>query len=789
MSKGGGPASPVHASDAATSLAGSGVNRQIVNRLALIAILLIAAWLRFYALDASSLWNDEGTTWALLSRSFGQIARDAAADIHPPGYYWLLKAWAAAFGLDAWAIRSFSAVLGVLLVLVTYRIGLYLPQRSSLHVTALLAALLAALDPFQVYYGQEARMYMLLALQGAGLFWALFAFIERENAGRSIRWPALFYILTGAAGLWTHYSFPILLAAAGLAYGWHLLAARVRGAAGPALSRRLLRFVAGNAVIVLLFLPWLPIAITRVLNWPQGGDSATLAEGLRLTLQMFVSGPIRSAPDLAWPWLALAALLPLAGLWALRSHFAAPALGLWLLAPIALMFGLGLFSEAFLKFLLAAAPAWRLLSAAAPLCCGPRARLRHIFSGALALLATLSAALILPGYYADPAARDNYAGVARYLSVLDDADADLVILNAPGQQDVWSYYDPGLPVLRIPEQRPPDPAQTIAQLAAATQGRRQVYALFWATDESDPQRIVENWLDQQAFKGAESWQGNLRFVIYTLPAHLTCEELEPAPAFGPAIVLDQQCQPETPQQVSPGEAATVALHWHAVAQPPSSYKVSVQLLNERSQVVAQHDGLPAGGSRPSDAWQAGETVIDNHGLPIPAGTPPGEYRLIVALYDPASGIRLPVQETDHYALGTVNVVRPQQAIPVEVVPIPRRVHRQLGPVSLVGYAAHAKDFSHAPDTPLKPGDIAHFTLFWQAPYPLPPGWPDDLTFSLSLGGQTLNVPLAGGAYPTGLWQAGELVRAEFDIAFDGVDAAPILHVGADSYKLSALPTE
>ena len=778
-----------HAAALVTASPAAGVSsRPRAERLALAAILLLAAFLRFYALDASSLWNDEGTTWALISRSYAQIARDAAADIHPPGYYWLLKMWTDIAGRDAWAMRSLSALLGVLLVLVVYRIGLHLPRRGRLHAAALLAALLAALDPFQVYYGQEARMYMLLALEGAALFWALFALDARQRSGRSDLPPLLGYVLAGAAGLWTHYSFPILLAAAGAAYVWNLLADRSVTPSAPPPARRFVRFAAANLVIVLLFLPWLPTAIMRVLSWPKGGEETALLAGLRLTLHMFIAGPIRSAPDMAWPWLALGAALSLAGLWALRTYRAAPVLGLWLAAPVALMFGLGLFSEAFLKFLLAAAPAWRLLIAAAPLCAS-RTVVQRVLAAAVALLAALSAALILPGYYVDPAARDNYAGVARYLSVLGDPAADLVILNAPGQQDVWAYYDPGLPVLPIPEQRPPDPDRTIARLAEATQDRRQVYGLFWATDESDPERIVESWLDRNAFKGAESWQGNLRFVVYTLPAQLACRKLEPPPAFGPDIALDQVCQPETPQQASPGEAATVALHWRAATQPSASFKVSVQLLNENNQVVAQHDGLPAGGSRPTDGWQAGETVVDNHGLPIPAGAPPGDYRLIVALYDAETGVRLPVQEADHLALGAVNVVRPQRAVPVEVVPMQRRAGKRLGPVTLAGYAAHAKDHSHAPETPLKPGDLAHVTLYWQAPDPLPPNWPEDLAFSLHLGGFAVEAPLAGRGYPTGLWQAGELVRAEFDIPFDGSDTVPIVRVTGDAYRLAPLPTE
>ena len=65
--------------------------RRRLADLALAGVLLLALALRFYRLDGSSLWSDEGNTWALVQRSWGQIARDAAVDIHPPGYYWLLK--------------------------------------------------------------------------------------------------------------------------------------------------------------------------------------------------------------------------------------------------------------------------------------------------------------------------------------------------------------------------------------------------------------------------------------------------------------------------------------------------------------------------------------------------------------------------------------------------------------------------------------------------------------------------------------------------------------------------
>ncbi|MCC6453453.1 MAG: glycosyltransferase family 39 protein [Caldilineaceae bacterium] len=751
------------------------------SRYWLILLLLIAAALRFYALDGSSLWSDEGNTWALVQRSFAQIARDAAADIHPPGYYWLLKLWAALFGSSAAALRAFSALAGLLLVMVIYAIGRRIDALTRNRAAiALTAAWLAAINPFQLYYSQEARMYLLLALAGAGLFWALLLWIEREAAGQPVTAPAAWFVVCGALGLWTHYSFPILLSAAGLAYLWHWRAL-LRRQQQP--TRAITRYILANLAVILAFAPWLPTAINRVLHWPQGGDATSLADGLLLSLRTLTFGPLRDLPSPLWPWLLVAAALPLLGIIALARYPQGIALAPWLLAPISLMFGLGLFSDAFLKFLLTASPAWVLLCAAAPLLL-PRPR----WGNALVAIGGITlAASVLPSYYTSPTVRDNYAGVAAYVKAVGDPASDLVLLNAPGQGDVWSYYAPDLPVIGLPQSRPPDPAATLAHLEEAVQDRRHVFALFWATDEADPDRIVESWLDQHAFRGLESWQGNLRFVVYTLPNQMSCTDLAPPIAFGEAIRLLAQCQPDLPQRIPAGQVALLGLQWQTQEPLTQKYKVTVQLLDTRNQVIAQHDAAPAGGSLPTNTWQPNTPITDNHGLPIPFGTPPGLYQLIVALYNDESGARLPTPAGDSYALGEVEVVRPDRALPLDVLDIPHRLDAQLGPVTLVGYDAYKKGHSFAPETPLQAGDLVHFTLYWQAPDPLPAEWPADLGFTINVGDQSLSTLLAGGDYPTAMWQSGELVRGEFDLLFDGSSDRPTLEVNGNHAKLRPLP--
>jgi uncharacterized membrane protein len=134
-----------------------------VTLLALAAILALGAGLRFYRLSGQSLWNDEGTSVALAGRSLSQITVSAAADIHPPLYHYLLHYWLRLFGSGDAAARSLSALLGVGVVALTYLLG----RRLFGALAGWEAALAMAISSYQVYYSQEARMYMLLTLLGA----------------------------------------------------------------------------------------------------------------------------------------------------------------------------------------------------------------------------------------------------------------------------------------------------------------------------------------------------------------------------------------------------------------------------------------------------------------------------------------------------------------------------------------------------------------------------------------------------------------------------------------------
>jgi hypothetical protein len=95
----------------------------------------------------------------------------------------------------------------------------------------------------------------------------------------------------------------------------------------------------------------------------------------------------------------------------------------------------------------------------------------------------------------------------------------------------------------------------------------------------------------------------------------------------------------SPLKIMPGTAITVTLHWQ-VTQPLSiDYTSYVHLVNSRGQGVTQNDHRPGGDFYPSNYWQVGEIVRDQHILTVPDTASPGEYRLRVGMYyQPEPGV-------------------------------------------------------------------------------------------------------------------------------------------------------
>ena len=172
------------------------------------AIVALALALRFYRLDAQSLWYDEGWSVHLAQGSLGQLLAQASSDghTHPPGYYILLLLWTRLFGGSVFAVRSLSVVIGAATVWAIYHLGCELFD----HVAGFVAAVFLALAPAHAVYSQEARMYVLLGLCYAVLLRLFYRYALRREAWMRRDW--LLLIAAEATAVYTHYFAFIALA-------------------------------------------------------------------------------------------------------------------------------------------------------------------------------------------------------------------------------------------------------------------------------------------------------------------------------------------------------------------------------------------------------------------------------------------------------------------------------------------------------------------------------------------------------------------------------------------------
>ena len=198
------PLGRLHASAAGDAAAPDGSARWAL----LAAILAAAAALRLGTLGSNSLWFDEALVARLTQLPWPAItATLAARDVHPPLYFFLMKAWTGLAGTSEVGLRLPSALASVFGVWLTYAL---LRQIAS-ERAALLGALLVCLSPFDVMAAQEARMYALLETLTLASTLALILAISH---GGRLRWAA--YAGISAAMAYTHNLGLCVLAAHGL---------------------------------------------------------------------------------------------------------------------------------------------------------------------------------------------------------------------------------------------------------------------------------------------------------------------------------------------------------------------------------------------------------------------------------------------------------------------------------------------------------------------------------------------------------------------------------------------
>ncbi len=177
---------------------------QIKNKSTVILIIIFAIgiFLRFFKLGGQSVWIDEFCTARFAAnKDLIMVFWDVfAKDMHPPMFYMLEHIFCGIFGYSELSLRFLPFVFGVISMFVFYRfVRAFFSEETSLIATALFC-----LNPYQIYYAQEARNYTMFLVVSMLMMYYFLMSIKYNSfmAGPFVFWSVL--------GIYTH-AFAVIL--------------------------------------------------------------------------------------------------------------------------------------------------------------------------------------------------------------------------------------------------------------------------------------------------------------------------------------------------------------------------------------------------------------------------------------------------------------------------------------------------------------------------------------------------------------------------------------------------
>lgn len=653
--------------------------RRVAVHILPMVILLIGFLIRVYQLDSQSLWWDEGHSIAMASAPIAQIAIQPGMDVHPPGYFLLLRFWMNIAGMREYALRYLSVCFSVLTVVLMMRFA-----RTLSYAVAVGCGVFAALLPLHVAYAQEVRMYALvtcLAALGGYAQWRILFHVPSK------RWWGT-YILATAASLYTHYFALFIIAFQGLA--WMIWMVAHKGA----VLQRLWRVLLANLAVLILFIPQLPLALHQTTAYanpnlrPPSWDEFLVRSWRAYTIGLSIYP--------TWSYLeGVAALLTLAAivLWVWRGGMRVMQwayLASWFCIPLALYFLVlqrrSSFEPRYLITVMLALPIWWAgmilpvqqrvrqktsgLSLSTPFA-SERTRLsarnarnmeitlRYVLAGALAIVLGLG----LVSYFTNADAfKDDSAGVIEWLTARVTA-RDIVYVDVPHP---FHYYAERIaaPIRYLFV----DIHTAAATLNAEVPGREKLYWVTWRGSDTDPRGVIPFLLDKAArrigdkdFRGYHvSWWQLPHDVCFSLPEQLAPVRI----VFGDTVLVDGAAYGASGRA---GEAIWATLHFALLRQTGVDYRASLRLRGADGKMLPPVDkDILNDRHLRTAAWPLNDARLNQalnvYTLPLPSDVSPGEYRLELVVYEATTLTPLTVvngasSDDISASLGSIRVLR------------------------------------------------------------------------------------------------------------------------------------
>lgn len=622
--------------------------------LAVVIFLTIAGFaLRLYKIDAVSFRGDEAFTamnWVEKPLAETLYSEIVLKDPQPPLAFALFRGWRLVFGLSEFSLRILPALMNVIGIPALYALG----HRIGGRRLGILAALLWAIHPLEIWHAQDARMYAGWAVVSAVGIWLALCALDKQ---RLVDWALYVIVATLAAYLYYLELFTlVVLNLFVLIISWRNW-------------RLIRRWLVAQILIGVILAPWFlqgrlltgsgyggttfNFDPPRLLTWflPSLTFGETLPENLTAQL---------------WLLILIALIFGFVFLWRENRRAAVLMSLLGTIPPLLLGIvstRLNVFTP---RYVMLVVPAYIVLFTA--LVEGLFRRSAAHYARPQEYLYKAVSTAILAGWLAVSIySLYNYFAASDYTKAPDwrefteylhtNVSPDDVVIQAAADEAFTYYYADFTPMERLPA----NPNQQPAEIENILERVHKQYRSLWLVVDPPPgwanAQVGQNWLD-----------ANMQMVrslkIGTLPARqymdwqVKSDEIEASPlGHFEGIVELVGAQILMPHEA--GGDLVVWLYWRPLQTTENPLKIFVHLVGEvnpasGTPLWTQDDQFPQDERISSESWS--ETFRDVYTLPL-NGIPSGEYRLLAGLYDPQTGKRILLENgADHLVVGTVNII-------------------------------------------------------------------------------------------------------------------------------------
>lgn len=728
-------------------------------RWSILFLILLAFGLRLHNVQMFSFWTDEGLTPLRSGYTMAEILSNRVIiqegvtnDTHPPFFFLIIHFTRQLFGETDFAYRFPALLAGALLVPLLAQLG----KRMHAAWLGIVVAGLTAVNPLQIWYANEARMYTLAVLLVTAASYILWQTMSRQ-ARRSLPQQLFLYLALAGLAFYTHYTAAFIIA--GQAVFWVTILWR----------QGYKRLLWGTAVLGLLIAaPLIPFTVPRFFSGYEA-NFYPVAPWIMLqdVVRFFALGRSVNFESIGIILLNFGAFfLSLVGLWRAKGGWRRPFLLTWLLAIVfGLMFG-SIFKANYqgVRHIMLGSPAFLLqlgwgIVALVEQVRQARGRARLLWSTGLAVglaVVTIGPVIALDNYYNGRFGKDDFRSQIEYVEARAGAN-DVIVYNNAILLPLHAHYQqrPDVAVTASPiypkwaDTSPPQ----LAELA-------QTYDHIWfvtdpPADGRDANGLVQQWLDDHLLLVESTF-----FASHTVEVRVRAYDTSPTtvavlPPDGRSLNLNWPDYPKLVGAILPAAeplaqpAIWLDLYWQG-APPAELQGLRFQLQGPDGRTNWQTVETAVDVEK---SWQAAELNRRSYIIPLPSGTPPGRYTILA---QPLHLSEVPQVLAELVPIGQIDVA----ADTTVQADWPRQLAKALFANGVVLREAALAD------TAVRPGHNLPLTLFWQIDSQ---GALTNLRYELSVvtpEGTVLrsqsNLP---GANWLTEWQPGQLLREPTGLYF------------------------